>query len=179
MITMHNRIEIAREFAHAIDSEDIIKIILFGSVARGDDTEDSDIDILIISDYRNEIWEDKRRTIKSTKMYEAKDAYELSSGTRVENAYADYANNMKKLGNKARLAAMNTPKMKYDPEAAIKYKEEVEDLKAANNLAKMNSPKERQAQILGNKIFNAKKYMNTIRKEIILIGRMTRIGLRR
>jgi predicted nucleotidyltransferase len=33
-----------------------VKIILFGSVARGDDTEDSDIDILIISDYRNEIW---------------------------------------------------------------------------------------------------------------------------
>ena len=36
----------------------IKKIGLFGSVARGDDTEDSDIDILIISDYRSEIWED-------------------------------------------------------------------------------------------------------------------------
>ena len=42
---MYNRIEIAREFAEAIKSDDIIKIILFGSVARGDDTEDSDIDI--------------------------------------------------------------------------------------------------------------------------------------
>ena len=119
----------------------------------------------VLDENGNEIWEEKRRTIKSTKMYEAKDAYELSSGTRVENAYADYANNMKKLGNKARLAAMNTPKMKYDPEAAIKYKEEVEDLKAANNLAKMNSPKERQAQILGNKIFNAKKRDNPDRKD--------------
>ena len=52
---MHNRIEIAREFAHAIDSEDIIKIILFGSVARGDDKEDSDIDILIVTQSRENI----------------------------------------------------------------------------------------------------------------------------
>ena len=41
--------EIAREFANAIKSDKIIRIILFGSVARGDDTEESDIDILIIS----------------------------------------------------------------------------------------------------------------------------------
>ena len=46
---MNNRLEIAREFANAIQSDDIIKIILFGSVARGDDTEESDIDILIIT----------------------------------------------------------------------------------------------------------------------------------
>lgn len=49
MIIMHNRMEIAREFAKAIKSDKIIRIILFGSVARGDDTEESDIDILIIS----------------------------------------------------------------------------------------------------------------------------------
>lgn len=46
---MNNRIEIAREFANAIKSDKIIKIILFGSVAREEDTEDSNIDILIIS----------------------------------------------------------------------------------------------------------------------------------
>ena len=55
---MNNRLKIAREFAESINSDKIVKIILFGSVARGDDTEDSDIDILIISDYRSEIWED-------------------------------------------------------------------------------------------------------------------------
>ena len=118
----------------------------------------------VLDENGKEIWEMKGRVIKSTKMYEAKDAYELSSGTKVENAYADYANNMKKLGNKARLAALNAPKIKYDPEAAIKYKDEVETLKAANKLAKMNSPKERQAQILGNKIFNAKKRDNPDRR---------------
>ena len=36
---MNNRYEIAREFANAIRYYDIVKIILFGSVARGDDTE--------------------------------------------------------------------------------------------------------------------------------------------
>lgn len=46
---MKNRMEIAREFANAIKSDKIIRIILFGSVARGEDTEESDIDILIIS----------------------------------------------------------------------------------------------------------------------------------
>ena len=46
---MNNRLEIAREFANAINSDKIKRIILFGSVARGDDTEDSDIDILVIS----------------------------------------------------------------------------------------------------------------------------------
>ena len=46
---MNNRIEIAKEFAEKIKSDKIKKIILFGSVARGDDSEDSDIDILIVS----------------------------------------------------------------------------------------------------------------------------------
>ena len=52
---MNNRIEIAREFAEAINSDKIVKIILFGSVARKEDTEDSDIDILIVSDFWEEI----------------------------------------------------------------------------------------------------------------------------
>lgn len=44
-----NRKIIAKEFAEAIQSEDIKQIILFGSVARGEDTDNSDIDILIIT----------------------------------------------------------------------------------------------------------------------------------
>lgn len=46
---MNNRLEIAQKFANNINSDDIEQIILFGSVARGEDNEDSDIDILIIS----------------------------------------------------------------------------------------------------------------------------------
>ena len=52
---MYNRVEIAREFANAINSDKIIKIILFDSVARGDDHDESDIDILIISNHREDI----------------------------------------------------------------------------------------------------------------------------
>ena len=52
---MNNRLEIARDFAESINSDKIDTIILFGSVARGDDTENSDIDILIVSNYKNEI----------------------------------------------------------------------------------------------------------------------------
>lgn len=51
MIILNNRDKIAREFAEAINSDKIFRIILFGSVARGDDGKDSDIDILIVSDY--------------------------------------------------------------------------------------------------------------------------------
>lgn len=54
-LCMNNRVKIAHEFANAINSDKIVRIILFGSVARGDDGEDSDIDILIVSDYWEEI----------------------------------------------------------------------------------------------------------------------------
>ena len=54
-LCMNNRVKIAHEFANAINSDNIVRIILFGSVARGDDRKDSDIDILIVSDYWEEI----------------------------------------------------------------------------------------------------------------------------
>jgi len=50
---MYNRIEIAHEFADAIDSYEIIRMVLFGSVARGDDGDESDIDILIVVHHDN------------------------------------------------------------------------------------------------------------------------------
>lgn len=53
MIKLYNRIEIAHEFANAINSDEIIRMILFGSVARGDDNNESDIDILIVLDHDN------------------------------------------------------------------------------------------------------------------------------
>lgn len=118
----------------------------------------------VLDENGNKIYEYKQRMIKTTKMYEKSDAFELSSGTKIENAYAEYANNMKKLGNKARLAALNTPKMEYNEEAAIKYKKEVDELKAANKLANMNSPRERQAQILMNNIFKTKMKDNPDKK---------------
>ena len=52
---MNNRLDIAQEFADKINSDDIKQIILFGSVARGDDSKDSDIDILIVSNNSKKI----------------------------------------------------------------------------------------------------------------------------
>ena len=43
-----NRKQIAIDFAKSLNYSEIEKIILLGSVARGDDNEHSDIDILII-----------------------------------------------------------------------------------------------------------------------------------
>ncbi|MDR2544057.1 MAG: nucleotidyltransferase domain-containing protein [Methanobrevibacter sp.] len=43
-----DRKQIAIDFAEPLNHPEIVKIILFGSVARGDDNEESDIDILII-----------------------------------------------------------------------------------------------------------------------------------
>ena len=47
MFKMIDRKQLAIDFAQSLDHPEIEKIILFGSVARGEDTEDSDIDILI------------------------------------------------------------------------------------------------------------------------------------
>ena len=52
---MKDRIRIAQRFADIINSDKIVTIILFGSVARGDDTEESDIDILIVPPVAHEI----------------------------------------------------------------------------------------------------------------------------
>ena len=47
---MNNRVKIAKEFAKKIMNDHIKQIVLFGSVARGEDDENSDINILIITD---------------------------------------------------------------------------------------------------------------------------------
>lgn len=56
-LTMSYRRTIAEKFAKNIKSDKIEEIILFGSVAREEDTPESDIDILIISDYQKDIQE--------------------------------------------------------------------------------------------------------------------------
>lgn len=101
------------------------------------------------------------RTEKSSKMAETEDAYSLVSGTkdnttRIESIYADYANDMKALANAARKEARKNLDIPYDPAARKTYSEEVASLTAALNIAKQNSPLERQAQLIGNKIAASK-----------------------
>ena len=98
------------------------------------------------------------KTQRSTKMFETDDAYNLVSKSKnpVELAYADYANQMKALANRARKEMINTPDIPYNPEAKVKYQREVDSLQAKANIALKNAPRERQAQTLANAIVQAK-----------------------
>lgn len=98
------------------------------------------------------VWRDtgKLVTQRKTKMSVVKDASELSSGTKMEEAYVEYANTMKGLANQARAASRTTPNLRYSPEAKKKYAAEVESLNSKLNLAEMNRPKERMAQIIAD-----------------------------
>lgn len=75
-------------------------------------------------------------------------AYDLSSGTPQENAYASYADSMRQLANQARKSYANTQDAKRDPEATKKYAAEVQSLNDKLAKAAANAPKERQAQTL-------------------------------
>lgn len=94
---------------------------------------------------------------KSNKMRETSDPYTLTSGgskenpgTVIEKYYAEYATQMKELGNQARAEMRSTPRAEYSPSAAKSYSAEVTSLKASLEIAKSNEPKERQAQALAN-----------------------------
>lgn len=102
----------------------------------------------------------KIRTQKSTKMAETRDARTLSSGTPQEEAYAEYANKMKSLGNQARKEMVNAGKIPYSSSAKATYQKEVDSLKASLNVALKNAPRERQAQTMANAEVAAKKKAN-------------------
>lgn len=102
----------------------------------------------------------KVRTQASTKMAETRDARTLSSGHPVEEAYADYANQMKSLANKARKEMVSTGKIAYSASAKATYQTQVDTLSAKLNVALRNAPKERQAQVIANANVAAKKKDN-------------------
>ena len=108
------------------------------------------------------------RMQKSTNMYETDDANTLSSGTPQEKVYANYANHLKALGNSARKELISTPNYKYSPDSKNKYLEEVKSLDSKLNIALLNAPKERQAQVIANSVVAAKKkeYPDLTKKEI-------------
>ena len=91
-----------------------------------------------------------RNLTKSTKMEEAKNAFDISSGTVMEAVYASHANRLKALGNQARLSYLNTGTSAYSPAAAKTYSDEVKSLNSKLNIALRNAPKERQAQLFAN-----------------------------
>lgn len=104
------------------------------------------------------VYKTKTRTQKSTNMAETDDAYTLLSDARhpMEIVYADYANSMKSLANKARLEMVNTGKIEYDKSAKKTYQKEVDSLMAKLNNAELNTTKERAAQRLANVAIESK-----------------------
>lgn len=78
------------------------------------------------------------------------DAHTLSSGTIMEKIYADHSNKLKALANEARLTASKTPPLTYSSSAKKVYAKEVTSLNSKLTLAKMNRPRERQAQVVSN-----------------------------
>jgi DNA-binding NarL/FixJ family response regulator len=104
------------------------------------------------------------RKVKATTavklMNYTKDIHTLSSGTPEEEAYADYANNMKKLANKARKEYMNTGRIAYSASAKATYEKEVAHLNAQLDLALTNAPRERSAQVIANSKIKAMQQDN-------------------
>lgn len=94
----------------------------------------------------------KQRTQKSTRMAETTDARTLISDadTPMERAYADYANHMKNLANKARIEVSTTGKIAYSSKAKATYQTEVKSLNDKLNNALLNAPRERQATLKAN-----------------------------
>ena len=110
----------------------------------------------------------KTRTQPSTAMAETDDAHKLSSGHPIEEAYADYANQLKGLANKARKEMVSSGKIAYSASAKKTYQQEVDSLNAKLNLANSNAPKERRAQVMANaKIASMRKeYPDMTKAEI-------------
>lgn len=108
------------------------------------------------------VYRSNKRTEKSTKMAETDDAYTLVSEAKhpMEMVYADYANSMKAMGNKARLEVAATPKAEYSKTAKDAYKPEVDSLMTKLNNALLNASRERAAQRAANLEVDAKKALD-------------------
>lgn len=80
------------------------------------------------------------------------DAFELSSGTKIEAVYAEHSNRLKEMANAARKEALATENIPYSPSAKKTYSEEVASLNSKLNEVLKNKPKERAAQAIAGKV---------------------------
>lgn len=113
-------------------------------------------------DEETQTWYDtgKLKMQEITRMQYVKDAEDLSSGTVMESIYANYANKMKSLANKARKEARAIERMKQDSEAKQKYADCDKSLRQKVVEAKKNKPLEKQAQIIANAKMDALREAN-------------------
>lgn len=109
-------------------------------------------------------WKEYNKTDKVSRRSQVEDAYQLTSGgsksnpgTKIEAVYAEYSNAMADLARQARKASRAEVDIPYNPSAAKVYAAEVASLDAKLDVAKMNAPKERLAQVYANKAY--KEYL--------------------
>lgn len=104
----------------------------------------------------------KTRMQRSTRMAETDDAYSLVSKAQhpMELLYAEYANNMKSLANRARKEMMSTGKLVYSRSAKAAYQKEYDSLMVKLNNAELNRVKERAALRKANYEVNQKQLAN-------------------
>lgn len=138
------------------------------------------------------------RQTKTTKMAETKDALLLASDPKnplpMEKVYATYANQMKSLGNEARLSASKIKSEPASSSAKKAYANEVKSLDDKLNKALSNAPYERRAQMSANVVLKSKidnnpnmtegekrkkgqQALNTARARVIPGGKKQRIVL--
>ena len=98
--------------------------------------------------------------MKSTQMAEVDDAFELSSGSRMEGVYANHANKLKALANEARKETLTIKATPVNKEAAKTYEKEVASLKTKLDLVQANRPRERQAQAIAESLIEEKIALN-------------------
>jgi orotate phosphoribosyltransferase-like protein len=115
-----------------------------------------------------------KATTKVPSILNTPDVHSMSSGTPIEEAYADYANKLKALSNRARKELASTPRLQRNPTSAKTYAKEVESLDAKLNLAALNAPRERQAQALAKTVIKAQTDANPdmTKKEIRKLSQM-------
>ena len=100
----------------------------------------------------------KSKTVSTDHVVEmVKDAKTLGSGTPIENMYGDYINALGNMRDKANKIVESTPNMTMNKDAKLKYKGQVESLQNKLNIALANSPRERQAQLIANKVIAEKR----------------------
>lgn len=112
----------------------------------------------IYYDAKKKQWVEAKTDISKILYYD--DVNELSSGTKQETAYANYANSVKALAAEARKAYATTPNLEYSSSANKTYATEVKSLLSQLAIAEMNAPRERQAQVLANSVVKAKIQSN-------------------
>lgn len=122
--------------------------------------DDGTRDIHVVDPSKVRSKEGIHNKMKSTQMAEVDDAFELSSGSRMEGVYANHANKLKALANDARKESLTIKATPVNKEAAKTYSAEVASLESKLDIVKANRPKERQAQAIARPIIDEKVAAN-------------------